>query len=115
MLRIYDYDDEQLSAGFSFETYPPLRFTASGIMEELGYPPEQIAIAALERAMHACAALHISVQQNFRKIYCWKEGQMITDWQLSALAGYLFMVNCDPHHPLVARAQLLFMLKQQQR
>jgi DNA-damage-inducible protein D len=36
---------------------------------------------------------------------------METDWQLSELATYLLMINCNPLNPLVAKAQLIFMMK----
>lgn len=90
---------------------PSLQYTASEIMEQLGYGEGAVAVEPLERAMHACAALQIPIKDNFHKIYCCRDGHMVADWQLSALACYLFMINCDPLNPYVAKAQLLFMME----
>ncbi|MBV7532381.1 hypothetical protein [Chitinophaga sp. sic0106] len=112
MLKLFDYlEDIAATERISQLRNPPLLYTASEIMKELGY--EQLAMAQepLDRAMHACAALNIPVNFNFQKVYCFKDGEMVTDWQLSELASYLFMINCNPLNPVVAKAQLIFMMK----
>ncbi|MFB6455323.1 hypothetical protein ACE38W_08645 [Chitinophaga sp. Hz27] len=112
MLRLFDYLEEVISTERISQLHnPPLLYTASEIMKELGYAETSLAQEPLDRAMHACAALQIPVNINFKKVYCFKDGEMITDYQLSELATYLFMINCNPLNPVVAKAQLIFMMK----
>ncbi len=112
MLKLFDYlEDIAATEHISQLRNPPLLYTASEILKELGYEEPGMAQEPLDRAMHACAALNIPVNFNFRKVYCFKDGEMMTDWQLSELATYLFMINCNPLNPVVAKAQLIFMMK----
>ncbi|HVI44458.1 MAG TPA: hypothetical protein VM802_06300 [Chitinophaga sp.] len=112
MLKLFDYLEEVIATEkISQMKNPPLLYTVSEIMKELGYEELAMVQEPLDRAMHACAALQIPVSYNFHKIYCFRDGEMITDWELSELATYLFMINCNPLNPLVAKAQLIFMMK----
>ncbi|MGN7820105.1 hypothetical protein HGH92_08000 [Chitinophaga varians] len=113
MLKLFDYLEEVIATErISQLRNPPLLYTASEIMQELGYKDPAMIQEPLDRAMHACASLQIPVNYNFHKIFCFKDGgEMETDWQLSELATYLLMINCNPLNPLVAKAQLIFMMK----
>jgi hypothetical protein len=112
MLKLFDYLEEVMSTErISQLNNPRLLYTASEIMQELGYGQSGMEQEPLDRAMHACAALNIPVDFNFKKVYCFKDGELTTDWQLSELATYLFMINCNPLNPFVAKAQLIFMMK----
>ncbi|MBV8255900.1 MAG: hypothetical protein JO154_25115 [Chitinophaga sp.] len=112
MLKLFDYlEDFVATERISHLHHPPLPYTASEILKELGYEELGMLQEPLDRAMHACAALNIPVDYNFKKVYCFKDGEMMTDWQLSELASYLFMINCNPLNPVVAKAQLIFMMK----
>ncbi|NSL88711.1 hypothetical protein ECE50_017855 [Chitinophaga sp. Mgbs1] len=112
MLKLFDYLEEVIATErISQLNNPPLLYTTSQIMKELGYTEVALIQEPLDRAMRACTSLQIPVNYNFRKIYCFKDGEMITDWQLSELATYLFMINCNPLNPVVAKAQLIFMMK----
>lgn len=110
MLQTIDYLDEILERQHRAAAEMAPEFYASELLEALGFRPGE-AYGAIERAMRACAALHIPVELNFRRTYCCNEGGMEEDWLLSGLAGYFLVVNCDPRHPAVARAQLLLLNK----
>src|SRR5687768_3860273 len=105
MLQSFDYLDEVLATQHRHEATALPAYYASELLEALGYQPGQAA-EALARAMRACAALHIPVALNFRRTYCCHAGQMNEDWQLTPLASYFLVINCDPRHPAVASAQL---------
>ncbi|RFS22778.1 damage-inducible protein D [Chitinophaga silvatica] len=113
MLKLFDYLEEVIATErISQLNTPRLLYTASEIMEELGYSNQSgMEQEPLDRAMHACASLNIPVDYNFKKVYYFKDGELKTDWQLSELATYLFMINCNPLNPFVAKAQLIFMMK----
>ena len=113
MLKLFDYLEEVIATErISQLNTPRLLYTASEIMKEIGYADQLGMIQEpLDRAMHACAALNIPVDYNFKKVYYFKDGALTTDWQLSELASYLFMINCNPLNPFVAKAQLIFMMK----
>lgn len=110
ILQPFDYLDEILENQHRHEQETAVAYYASEVLEALGYGPGQ-GEDALQRAMRACAALHLPVELNFRKTYCSHAGQMEPDWQLSPLASYFLIVNCDPSYPQVAQAQLLFLKK----
>ena len=112
MLKLFDYLEEVIATEkISQLNTPKLLYTVSEIMQELGYTQAGMEQEPLDRAMHACTALNIPVDYNFKKVYYFKDGELITDWQLSELASYLFMINCNPLNPFVAKAQLIFMMK----
>ncbi|RPE09624.1 hypothetical protein EGT74_21850 [Chitinophaga lutea] len=110
ILQSFDYLDEILESRHRHEQEAAVAYYASELLEALGYQPGA-GEEALQRAMRACAALHVPLELNFRKTYCAREGTMEPDWQLSPLASYLLIVNCDPGYPPVAEAQLLFLKK----
>ncbi len=110
MLQSVDYLDEILEAQHRHEQEMVLTYYASEVLEALDYQMNEGA-EAISRAMRACAALHVSVELHFKRTYCWQEDQMQADWLLTPLASYFLIVNSDPSHPAVARAQLL-LLKQ---
>ncbi|MBV4358057.1 hypothetical protein [Pinibacter aurantiacus] len=112
MLKIYDYLDEVLHTEELIpEKSPELSYSIHEVMDQLGYKEESSYSEPLERTLKACMALGIPIKENFRKVYCFANGKMELDLRLSAIACYLFMINCNPNNPLVAKAQLLFMLR----
>lgn len=113
MLKLYDYLDDVLATEMIAQLHKPkLEYYASDLIERLGYDKEQSFAEPITRTLHACTSLHISVRDNFKKVYSYDEvGRMSIDWQMSALGCYLLMINCDPSNPIVARAQLMFMMK----
>ncbi|WP_109698291.1 hypothetical protein [Chitinophaga deserti] len=104
MLQTIDYLEDILRQQHQAEEESSPGFYASELQEMLGYTEEAMH-NALVRAMQACAALKMPLSLNFRRIYCWQSGEMLEDWQLSRLAGYLLIVNSDPRNPAIAQAQ----------
>jgi hypothetical protein len=66
---------------------------------------------ATERAFKACAALSISIRDNFKSVFRTCDDHLVTDWKLSALACYLIVINADPANQKVARMQVHFATK----
>lgn len=83
-----------------------LQYYASEIMEGLGLADMTELLKAVRRAQNACSSLHVSVEENFSRVYRSYKNILRIDWKLSALASYLLIVNCDPVNPIVAKAQL---------
>ncbi len=111
MLQPIDYLDEILAEQQRVSRDMEPAYYASELLEALGYSLQE-AHTAMERAMQACAALHLPVELNFRRTYCCNDSGMEEDWLLSGLAGYFLVINCDPRHPAVARAQIHLLRKQ---
>jgi DNA-damage-inducible protein D len=63
---------------------------------------------AVGRAIAACTALAIPVQENFEHTTRELDGDPISDCKLSRFACYLIAMNGDPRKPEVARAQAYF-------
>ncbi len=87
-----------------------LTYVLSEIMQELGIEDENDIAASLSRAFRACDTLQLPVSRNFRKVYRGEGHQMKTDWEISPVACYLIVINCNPTYESVARAQLYFAL-----
>ncbi|ATL47461.1 hypothetical protein COR50_09895 [Chitinophaga caeni] len=111
MLKLYEYLDEVISMRQVQFDKEPLEYYASDIIRLLGYGDVNAIKQAMFRAMEACVALHYPVNLHFKKTYCWKDGEMLTDWQMSMLGCYFLVINCDPSNPNVAKAQLLIGLQ----
>jgi DNA-damage-inducible protein D len=81
----------------------------SDVRRLLGYEPGAPWDKAKGRAMAACAALGIAVQENF--LHDTREdadGDPVHDCKLSRFACYLIAMNGDPRKAEVARAQAYF-------
>ncbi|AFD07467.1 hypothetical protein [Solitalea canadensis] len=112
MLKLYNYLDEViLTQKITQQAHPPLQYSLSELMELLEIEQPNELLEPLKRAINVCVSLHISVEDNFKKVYKYVDGEMKPDWELSPLAGYLLMINCDPSNPIIAKAQLLFILQ----
>lgn len=61
---------------------------------------------AVERALRVCRTGHIPAGFNFRRIFTGRDSEVVSEWLLSDLAMRLVILNADPVHPVVARAQL---------
>lgn len=81
---------------------------ASDLMRMLGYLALPSFRNAINRAMTACAALNISVSENFREEKREVDGKVQLDWKLSRFACYLAAMNGDTKKPQVAAAQAYF-------
>ena len=108
MLKIYDYLDEVLATQQIRQTRhtKKLEYYASDIMTRMGSTSAEDFTDTLFRTFKVCTALDIPINDNFKKIHLYDGTKMITDWQLSALACYLLMLNGNPMNPSVAKIQL---------
>jgi len=111
MLKLYDPWDIVIEPTQTRKQRNNLRIYASELAERMGYTNEEELQSGINRALTACKMLHISVSDNFCRIYRTNGHVMISDWKLSALASYLVIVNSDPTRPGVAKAQLFFTFK----
>jgi hypothetical protein len=85
-----------------------LNYLASEIMETLMINDAEEITSSLNRAFLACDSLHIPFHRNFERVFCYDGENMIEDWKISPLAYYLIIINCNPRHESVAKAQLYF-------
>jgi UV DNA damage repair endonuclease len=89
-----------------------LNYLASEIMEMLAIEDADEMTSSIERAILVCNMLHIPLRRNFHKVFSFDGNDMTDDWKISALACYLIIINSDPKHEGVAKAQLWFALNQ---
>ena len=87
-----------------------LTIVASELMEQLGYRDYSDFNVALIRSFEVCTALKIPIKSNFQKFFKLENNELVTDWYLSDLAGYLIAINGNTCNPNVAKAQLQFLL-----
>lgn len=114
MLKIYDYLDEILAIRQIGQAsrHIALRYYASDLMQRLGAADDpQSRSEAVYRTMKICHAAGIPLDKNFRRVYVYSGSTMESDWMLSSLASFLFLLNGDPEEPFVAKAQLSMILK----
>ncbi len=78
---------------------------ASELMRWLDYTRMTPVNRAVQKAMAACAALNVPIQQNFKEAETDGVG---ADWCLSRFACYLTVMNGDVKNPRVAKAQSYF-------
>lgn len=112
MLKLYDYFDtiRQSYKEDSFFKSDQL-FFANDIFDLLDIKDETQQKSAITRAFQSCVSSSVPLNSNFRPVYRFGDNGLIADWQLSALACYLIIINCDPHYKQVAKAQLFFAIK----
>ncbi len=78
---------------------------ASDLMELLDYSSMGPILNAVQKAIAACAALGVQIQDNFKETQTASGGR---DWCLSRFACYLTVMNGDVKNPRVAQAQAYF-------
>ena len=114
MLKLYDYleamMEEHNNRQWYFET--KLNYFASEVMETLEIEDDLEITTSLNRAVQACGTLNIPFNNNFKKVYRYDGENLIADWKISPLACYLIIINCNPSHESVAKAQLFFAMNQ---
>ncbi len=87
-----------------------LNYLLTEVMEELGIDNENDIATSLSRALRACDTLQLPISRNFRKVFRSEGHQMKSDWEISPVACYLLVINCNPTYESVAKAQLYFAL-----
>ena|ERR1700741_4497580 len=114
MLKLYDHMETMLEEHNNHQWYveAKLNYFAGEVLEMLSIEePEEIS-EALGRALKACRTLRIPVNRHFKKVYRFNGDVLITDWKISSFASYLIIINCNPVHETVAKAQLYFAMNQ---
>ncbi len=113
MLKLYDYLDEVLAIEkvAQMRRHQKLDYYASELMVRMSDTSEEDFKETLLRTFKICGALEISIGENFKKVYRYDGQKLITDWQLSPLGCYLFLLNGNPTNPSVAKMQLFAALK----
>lgn len=110
MLKLYDYleymMEEYNNRQWFFETR--LNYFAHDIMEMLNIEDAEEIAESLNRAFQACSTLNIPFNKNFKRVYRFNGEYLIADWKISSLACYLIVINCNPSHESVAKAQIYF-------
>jgi DNA-damage-inducible protein D len=86
-------------------------FYSSDLARLLGYVNDSSFEEVVESAMRACAALQLQVSDHFAAILRASELGLFTDWSLSRVACYLIVMNADPSHSQVIKAQRYFLRK----
>jgi hypothetical protein len=71
-----------------------------------GFNDSEELAAAVERAINVCRTLQISVRQNFKPVYIYRDSGIIKDWRLSDLGRKLVILNGDCKNPYVAQLQI---------
>lgn len=112
MLKQYEHRDSTLQAKkvdeWLFEA--KLNYLISEVMNALDIVDADEMAASLNRAVQACGSLNVPLHRNFKKVFRSDGKNIIMDWQLSPLACYLIVINCNPSNEHVAKAQMFFAL-----
>jgi DNA-damage-inducible protein D len=104
-IDLFHFDDDRPN----FEAYGRengfRHWLASDLMRLLEYAGIAPIRRAVQKAIAACAALGVPIQENFKETTTEGIG---ADWRLSRFACYLTVMNGDPKNPRVASAQAYF-------
>ena len=93
---------------FGFEENGVMYWWASWYGSVLGYSSGNSFLSPIQKAMQACATLHIDTSENFAETYHTEGGKTFRDYKLTRFACYLIAMNADARKPIVARAQVYF-------
>jgi len=89
---------------------PRLPYFLNDTLEKLSIEDADEIETALNRTFEACRILKIPLSHNFKRVYRYDDAYIMEDYKISALAHYLFIINCNPTNEKVARAQLYFVM-----
>lgn len=108
MIKLYDHLDELLDNEHKRNLHRTtvMHLLVSDLMEDLGYRNENDLHHALMRAFEICCTMHISIADNFKRIYRYNDNLVEVDWEVSDLGCYLLLINGNSCNPNVAKAQL---------
>ena len=109
-IKLYDYLDIVMQEQQKQEWFKTdqLNYFLRDIMNNLNIDDSAEIDIAVQRSFDACKILHISKNENFKKIYRFDGENLHIDWKISSLACYLIIINCNPINKFVARAQLYY-------
>lgn len=108
MPKPYDHF-ENLHSGWLAGGEGRFYYQTGTLMEKLGFNDPLEVENAIDRALKACRSLNISIDHNFKKVYCYNGKEVVTEWSLSPLACCLVIINSNPDNIKVAEAQLYFL------
>ena len=115
MLKIYDYIDEILATQSIREAARNvrLRYYARDLIQRLHDDPDDRTLGeAVRRTIQVCVAAGIPVEHHFKKIQVFDGQDLHPDWMLSAMAGYLLLMNGAADDPHTAKAQIMLLMQQ---
>lgn len=114
MLKLYDYLEDMMEEHNNHQWFYETRLTyfANDILEMLEVTDQIEAAFSLNRTFQACKALDIPFNKNFKKVYRYNGEDLMADYKISPFACYLLIINCNPSHASVAKAQLYFAMNQ---
>ena len=106
---VFRFDDER----GSFESYGSdndvRHWRASDLATMLGYENfKTFKTGPLGRAMTACNAIEVPIDDNFIPVTRLKDGEEVRDYELTRFACYMIAMNGDATKPQVANAQAYF-------
>jgi DNA-damage-inducible protein D len=108
-LEVFHFDDNKESFEDFAQINGECHWYATDLMKCLGYDDwRAFDNNAINRAVSACLALKLSVQEHFQQCKRIVEGREIDDYKLTRFACYLIAMNGDPRKPQVAAAQAYF-------
>lgn len=103
MLSLYEPYEEFFEPN---RIYVPLIHLASELVDEYGYRETSDLEAALEQSFSVCIAMDININDHFKKVYVYRDNDIITDWLMSDLGSYLLLINGSTRNPVVAQARM---------
>lgn len=107
-LGVFHFEDERRNfEDFAIENGDRY-WWASDLMRMLGYDSLASFRKAINRAINACAALNITIFENFIEVKREVDGKPEVDFKLTRFACYLTAMNGDVRKPAVAAAQAYF-------
>ncbi len=108
-LEVFHFDDNKESFEDFAQINGECHWYATDLMKCLGYDDwRAFDNNAINRAVSACLALKLSVQEHFQQCKRIVESREIDDYKLTRFACYLIAMNGDPRKPQVAAAQAYF-------
>ncbi len=111
-MQLYDYLDEVIHTERIRQIKKvKLKYYLSELCQKMGMEEEEDVQNTMFRIQGLCKTMQISFPDNCRKIYRYNGTQLQTDFMLSPLVCYLFMLNGNPESPQVAYAQVLIATK----
>ncbi|MEO7530772.1 MAG: hypothetical protein ABIS69_05155 [Sediminibacterium sp.] len=109
----YNYQKKSIESRGNQEWFfeARLNYFASEIMELLEIKEATEIALSLSRAFQAFGTLDLPFNLNFKRVFR-SDGKTVSiDWKISPLACYLIVINSNPVHERVAKAQLFFAMQ----
>jgi hypothetical protein len=115
MLKIYDYIEEIIATQEIRDAthHAGLRYYASELLQRLDANlDDQSTHEAIQRSIQVCIAAGIPIKRHFKRVQVFDGRDLHSDWRLSAMAGFLLLMNGAADDPNTAKAQLMVLMHQ---